>query len=64
MTTYKLPIPSLMTLNHQNNLQPIDDFYGQVGLFELDSNGDLMPITGIEVDFFFELNGNAELQPK
>ena len=34
------------------------------GIFELDSNGDLMPIVGTELDTYYELDGNDDIQPK
>jgi hypothetical protein len=35
-----------------------------VGLFEVDGEGGLMPITGGAQDNYYELDGNDDIQPK
>jgi len=55
---------SLFSINYTNDLQPIDDWGGQIGLLEIDFNGDLMPIILNENDKFLELDSNNNLQPR
>lgn len=55
---------SLLTYNYVMDLQPIDDFYGQTGLMELNANGDLQPITGVLSDYTLELNVYDDIIPK
>jgi hypothetical protein len=60
----KIHLGSLLSVNYTNDLQPIDDWNGQLGLMEIDSNGDLMPISGSEEDKFLNLDSNLDIQPK
>jgi len=55
---------TLLSVNPTNALQPIIDFVGQIGLLELNSNGDLQPITGSESDYTLELDINDNIRPK
>ena len=42
------------------------DYYesGGVGLFEVDINGDLEPVTDSVNDQYYELDGNDDIMPK
>lgn len=35
-----------------------------LGLFEIDSNDDLMPIVGTSADYYYELDSNDDITPK
>lgn len=47
-----------------DDLVPADEYFGQGGGFEVDSNGDLIPKTTVEYDFFFEYDDNDDLIPR
>jgi len=40
------------------------EFALNVGLFEMDSQGDLMPVEGTTIDYYFELDSNFDIMPK
>jgi len=58
------PIFSLFSRNTDGDLQPIDEYFGQVGLFEIDTNEDLQPVTGTVNDTMLDLDSNDDIEPK
>lgn len=56
-------VTTLMTYNSTTDLQPIDDYYGQTGLFELNTNGDLQPTLGETLDYTLDLDLFDNIRP-
>jgi hypothetical protein len=49
-----------------DDVMPSDEIYVSIGMFELDAEGDLMPLLDPEtasVDYYYDLDGNGDIQP-
>lgn len=55
---------SMFALNSDNELQPVDEFHVQGGLFEMDSNADIIPSNIENKDLFYELNSDGDIIPR
>jgi hypothetical protein len=55
---------SMFALNYDNELQPVDEFHVKGGLFDTDSNADIIPSNIENKDLFYELNSDGDITPR